>query len=227
MRAIFYYLVKNPRCYAKLQAEIDTAHEKGSLSEHITFTEAQNHLPYLSLVIKEAMRLHPSFGLAIQRTVPPNAPLICGHKLSPGTEVGISAWVLHRNKSVFGQDADSFRPERWLESESGPDRLRQMENCFLGFGAGTRICIGRHISMMEMMKLVPLLLRRWRIEWVGLNGSQEWKIDTQVFSRQTGVIVRFVERSRSLDMSRGRWGRVVAVSCGGPYSCCNFSFHKI
>ena len=33
------------------------------------------------------------------------------------TVVGINAWVSHQDKSVFGADADLFRPERWLGSK--------------------------------------------------------------------------------------------------------------
>jgi hypothetical protein len=35
-----------------------------------------------------------------------------------GTIVGINAWVAHYNTSVYGLDADKWRPERWLEIEA-------------------------------------------------------------------------------------------------------------
>lgn len=34
------------------------------------------------------------------------------------TIVGVNPWVEHRNRAVFGDDADLFRPERWLEEDS-------------------------------------------------------------------------------------------------------------
>ncbi|KAF3404255.1 hypothetical protein DPV78_002408 [Talaromyces pinophilus] len=30
--------------------------------------------------------------------------------------VGVSTWVAHRNKDIFGEDAETFRPERWIEN---------------------------------------------------------------------------------------------------------------
>lgn len=32
--------------------------------------------------------------------------------------VGVNTWIAHRDRSVFGEDADTFRPGRWLESSS-------------------------------------------------------------------------------------------------------------
>ena len=41
--------------------------------------------------------------------------------------VGVNPWVAHANRSVYGEDADVFRPERWLEEESadGENRMEQ------------------------------------------------------------------------------------------------------
>ena len=50
--------------------------------------------------------------------------------------VGINAWVAHRNISVFGEDADTFRPERWLEAKQN-GRVALMDTYF--FAVGTHI----------------------------------------------------------------------------------------
>ena len=43
--------------------------------------------------------------------------------------VGVNPWVAHANRSVFGEDADMYRPERWLE-EDGTDGENKMEQYF-------------------------------------------------------------------------------------------------
>lgn len=30
------------------------------------------------------------------------------------TVIGTNPWVIHRDKEIFGEDVDAFRPERWL-----------------------------------------------------------------------------------------------------------------
>jgi cytochrome P450 len=143
-RAIFYFLVKNPRTYEKLMEEIDEAEAEGKFSEYVEFSQGQQ-LKYLYVnpqrlrkfvlkfgrqaVIKEAMRLHPGVGMPLERVVPEGGATLCGKFIPEGTIVGINAWVIHHNKDVYGLDTDTFRPERWLEAE--PDRLKMMEQSFL------------------------------------------------------------------------------------------------
>ena len=37
----------------------------------------------------------------------------------------MNPWVLHRNKDIFGADAGSFRPERWLGDAAEVSKLEQ------------------------------------------------------------------------------------------------------
>ena len=53
--------------------------------------------------------------------------------------------VVHRNEEVFGEDVDSFRPERWMKEDNG-----DLHRFFFAFGSGARMCLGRNISWMEM-----------------------------------------------------------------------------
>lgn len=73
--------------------------------------------------------------------------------------VGINPWVAHRNKNVFGPDAGDFRPERWLEAS--PQQATMMERYWMPFGLGARTCIGKHISLLEIAKVIPELISRF------------------------------------------------------------------
>jgi cytochrome P450 len=165
LRAIFYYLLKNPASLAKLRAEILAAEQQGALSQIVSWSESQK-LPFLDAVIREAMRLHPGVGMVLERVVPKDGGKICGRHFKAGTTVGISAWVVHRDKSVFGEDAAVWRPERWIEADE--ERRKKMEGRILTFGAGARTCIGKNISRLEMYKFVPQILRDYEVG--GLTG---------------------------------------------------------
>ncbi|KAF5985494.1 putative alpha-galactosidase C precursor [Fusarium bulbicola] len=116
LSAVLYYLLKNPSCVDKLREEVDTFTANGQLSTYVTYKESQG-MPYLQAVIKEALRLHPATGLPLERVVPKDGATISGRFFPEGAVVGINTWVAHRDRSVFGQDADSFSPERWLQDD--------------------------------------------------------------------------------------------------------------
>lgn len=96
--------------------ELRTAKEAGKLSDPVTWKEARD-LPYLDACIKEAGRVHPAFGLPLERVVPPEGAVICGKSLPADTIVGVQMWAAHRNEDIFGEDVDGWRPERWLVDE--------------------------------------------------------------------------------------------------------------
>jgi hypothetical protein len=77
IRAIIYYLLKNPTCKTKLTDEIDRMRATGQLSDPVLFQEADK-MPYLQAVIFEAMRLHPAFGMHLPRVVPEEGAVIQG-----------------------------------------------------------------------------------------------------------------------------------------------------
>jgi cytochrome P450 len=75
------------------------------------------------------MRLHPGVGFPLERYVPEEGLRVDNVFLPGGTIVGMNAWVVHYNKTIFGKDADDYRPERWIDAE--PEKLRLMDKCFL------------------------------------------------------------------------------------------------
>jgi cytochrome P450 len=171
LSSVFYYLLKNPPCMAKLLSELDTKAKEGYFHDNdhglVTWTESQS-LPYLDAVVKESFRLHPAAGLPLERIVPPSGIEIAGHFVKGGTIVGVSAWVVHRNREIFGEDVEVFRPERWLvdekkDREAEEKRIKDMGATMLQFGMGSRTCIGKNISLLEIYKLVPSVLRRFEV----------------------------------------------------------------
>lgn len=159
LRAIFYYLLKNPYKLARLLKELDDP-KLGSKTQFVSWETSQK-LPYLSAVIQEALRLHPAVGLPLERIVPPSGLQFKDAAIPPGTIVGTTAWGLHHSKSIFGPDPEAFRPERWIESPK--EQLSLMNSMLFSFGMGSRTCIGKNISLLEMYKLVPTLLRRYEV----------------------------------------------------------------
>jgi cytochrome P450 len=67
--------------------------------------------------------MHPSVGSPFDRTVPKGGAVLNGYFIPEGMTVGITGWVTQRDKAVFGEDADYYRPERWLEVDEKQVRI--------------------------------------------------------------------------------------------------------
>ena len=116
MQSFCYHILKNPAVYDKICAEIDAADKEGRLSDIVQYNEAQQ-LTYFQAALKEAMRVRPAVGLNITRHIPPEGAEIDGQRYPGDTRVALNAWVLHLDQGAFGKDADTYRPERWLEGD--------------------------------------------------------------------------------------------------------------
>ncbi|KAJ4260730.1 hypothetical protein NW757_001112 [Fusarium falciforme] len=156
--SILYNLMTHPDALQKLRDEIDQKLQELGGATQIPFKDTQA-MPYLQACIKEGLRLHLATGLPLARVVPQGGATISGTYFPQGTVVGTNTWVAHRNPQVFGEDVEAFRPERWLDLDK--QRLSAMELCWMPFGAGSRTCIGKNISLLEMNKLVPVLVREF------------------------------------------------------------------
>ncbi|KAK0641470.1 cytochrome P450 [Cercophora newfieldiana] len=159
IRMTLLFLITSPPALRALLREIDDGVESGRVSSPVTNAEAFA-MPYLQAVIHEGLRLYsPGVG-PLYKQVPKGGDTIHGYFLPEGTQVGQNMWGIQRRKDVFGEDADVFRPERWLEAEEG--RLKAMkETVDLVFGYGKYQCLGKQMAYMEINKLLVELLRRY------------------------------------------------------------------
>ena len=83
LRAVVYFLIKNPEKLERLRLEIAEQEQDSLSSNPVTYKEA-NAMPYLQAVLKEAMRLHPSTGLTLSRMVPTGGMSLLCHQIPQG-----------------------------------------------------------------------------------------------------------------------------------------------
>ncbi|KEF59933.1 uncharacterized protein A1O9_04781 [Exophiala aquamarina CBS 119918] len=158
LSTILMFVLRHPNVMSKLQKELD----ENDLTYPPQYSEAKK-LPYLDAVITEALRIHPTVAIELERKVGAGGLVLpTGQELPPGTIVGVNAWPVHRNQDVFGKDTDTFNPDRWLRRADEPEaefteRIRAMQRKFIEFGYGPRACIGKHIALLELYKLISTL----------------------------------------------------------------------
>lgn len=198
LNAALYYSLKQPSVWQRLRSEIPP-HDSKSLSSATSYKDSRN-FPYLNAVVREALRFHPGVAMLLERYVPKGGlNLPDGRHVPARCVVGMNPYVVGRNKSVFGEDADIFRPERWLRDENleteeeFQQRLRLMNNTDLAFGGGSRICIGKHLGLVEVYKVLATLISRYDISFVDPN--REWSTHNSFFVRQSGIEVKLSSRT--------------------------------
>ncbi|KAK7613619.1 flavonoid 3',5'-hydroxylase [Phyllosticta paracitricarpa] len=148
-QAMMVHIMGSPQVYAKLMEELDRVTREGKLSDMPQYMEVVEHCPYYVACVKESMRLNPSAPNIFPRLAGRGGMELNGKYVPEGTELTSNPWLVHRDPNIFGADADSFRPERWLESE---ERAKEMNKYSMGFGYGARVCLGRTIAEMELYK---------------------------------------------------------------------------
>ena len=99
----------NPPAYLKLQAEIDKVIGQGSIT-----VEHMGKLPYVEACLRETLRLHPT-APAFSLTAKGDQVLNDEYQIKDQQTVTIFLSGLHRDKAVYGEDAEDFRPDRMLD----------------------------------------------------------------------------------------------------------------
>lgn len=192
----------NPKILSKVRAELDSLPSSPGtipLSYFFPFDNPEaSKIPYVLACIKEAIRLTPVVAFILTREVPATGFTAEGYYIPPGYNVGMSGWSVHHDKAYFGADAARFRPERWFEihpilkSRDGvtplPMRVH-IERGWIPFGAGARVCIGRHLAANSIVKGLGRLFTEFDMEV--LTPPQE---SFGLVVEHVGMIVSFKER---------------------------------
>ncbi|MER8232407.1 cytochrome P450 [Streptomyces sp. NPDC094049] len=114
-------------------------------------------LPYVTRVLKEAMRLFPAAPVIGRRAVAETS--VDGVTIPAGADVIVAPWVTHRHPDYW-EDPERFDPDRFTpEAEAARPRY-----AWFPFGGGPRACIGQHFSMLESGVALAMILQRYDFE---------------------------------------------------------------
>jgi unspecific monooxygenase len=143
-----YWIHYQPEIRDKLLQELDTL---GDDPDPMTIF----HLPYLTNIINETLRIYPVLVATLPRVVQEPADLL-GHTLEPGTVVVGGIYLTHHRESLYA-DPEKFQPERFLNKQFSPYE-------YLPFGGGVRRCIGEALAMFEMKLVLAKILSNYQLE---------------------------------------------------------------
>lgn len=159
---LVWELPRHPAMLARLRLEIT---EIVGDDEEIPTYEQLKSMKYLRAIVNESQRLYPIVPTnsreAIRDTILPHgsgpdgtSPIL----IPKGSYVAYHTYSTHRRPDIFGADADTFNPDRWLKPGFRPGWA------YLPFSGGPRVCIGQNFALTEAMFVVVRLLQRFEIE---------------------------------------------------------------
>ncbi|XP_020577585.1 cytochrome P450 CYP71D312-like [Phalaenopsis equestris] len=160
-------IIRHPRVTHKLQQELRTAlNGKPKIEEKDTI-----NLPYLNMVLKETMRLHPPAPFLVPRHCEQTMQLD-GYTIPANSRVILNAWAIMRDQSYW-EDADSFRPERFEDAA----KAAECKDAYIPFGGGRRVCPGINFGMRSMENVIGNLL--YHFDWELPGGKKAEELDME------------------------------------------------
>ncbi|KAI3338722.1 cytochrome P450 [Ustulina deusta] len=165
VRTTILNIMIRSRVYRRLQAEVDAAIVDGRIKCNPVSTE--------EVVLREGLQFSPPTTALVAKQVPLEGDTFGGRFLPGGTRVSvINILSIQKSKDFFGEDADVFRPERWLDISD--EKYREMSQVVdQVFGWGRWQCLGKQIALLELNKVIVELLRHFNFEVV--NPERPWE----------------------------------------------------
>ncbi|KAK4415985.1 cytochrome [Sesamum alatum] len=156
-----YMLCKHPLVQEKVAKEIKhvtDSKEVLNISDFAaTMTEEDlEKMHYLHAALTETLRLYPAVPVDAKVCLSDDT-MPDGYSVKKGDMVAYQPYAMGRMRFIWGDDAEDFRPERWLD-ENG---CFQQESPFkfTAFQAGPRICLGKEFAYRQMKIFSAVLLR--------------------------------------------------------------------
>jgi cytochrome P450/NADPH-cytochrome P450 reductase len=150
-------------------------------------------LTYIDACIKETLRLTSPIS-ANNLHAKEDTRIAGKYSIKKEDNIVFNLRGLHRDPTVWGEDAEEFRPERMLDG--GFENLPP--NSWKPFGTGMRACIGRTFAEQEMIMNLALVLQRFQLEMV--DPSYDLKLKSTLTIKPEGFKIKVQRRKGKSEM---------------------------
>ncbi|KAI0395553.1 cytochrome P450 [Xylariaceae sp. FL0594] len=185
-----YALSKHPDMQKRLREEIrahlpspSTSPSASSPDTGELATVIDHHMPYLQAVCAEVLRFYAPVPVTYREGLVDTT--IQGTRIPAGTPIVLCPRAINRNMALWGEDADVFKPERYLQSKNGTANSDKSDNSNGGtrsnyatmtFLHGPRSCIGQSFAKAELAILIAVLFGRFEFSLANESQRDESRI---------------------------------------------------
>lgn len=179
-----HFLLEHPEVVQQARAEIER--EVGPRNIEV---QDLPRLQYTDSILRETLRLWPTapvFGLRARNTT-----LIGGkHQITPQDTLLVVLPAVHRDPSVWGDDVEAFKPERFMPGQ----RENIPPDAWKPFGNGQRACIGQAFAMQEAVLVLASIIQGFDLQKVDPN--RPLKVKETLTLKPEGLLVRAKRREQ-------------------------------
>jgi len=166
-----YLLAKNTAVQKRLRDEIHASIPNVDAIGDLAGT--LESLPYLNGVCYETLRIFPT--VPFTRRIAVRDTRILDQHIPSGTLLEMSIWATNRDPKLWGNAADQFIPERWIDGDANPDGSKvdgkpnnhggaPSNYALLTFLHGPRSCIGQGFAKAELRVLLAAFVGAFEFE---------------------------------------------------------------
>ena len=192
--AWFFWLVqKNPGTEAKILSELHgvlSSRKRKDEGEEIFSAEELKRMVYLQAALSEALRLYPPVPIDIKEVLDDDV-FPDGTAVKRGSRVLYCMFSMARMESIWGRGCLEFRPERWLDSETGRFEAESQFK-YAVFNGGPRLCLGKSFAYMQMKMVAASILLRYEVRV--LEGQRIVPKLTTTLYMKNGLLASFKPR---------------------------------
>jgi cytochrome P450 family 714 subfamily C len=151
-----YELSKNDEAQQRIRKEIQETMKNNNILHPADFIFEQiGRMKLVNSALRESMRLWPVVANGSFRIITQNNEIIKGPNnenviLPVGIKFQVPHWTFHRDKLIWGNDADKFDLDRYDKNWN--------HDAFMPFSKAPRDCLGRHFAMASMRIMLIHLL---------------------------------------------------------------------
>nr|XP_019042522.1 hypothetical protein I302_09131 [Kwoniella bestiolae CBS 10118]OCF21452.1 hypothetical protein I302_09131 [Kwoniella bestiolae CBS 10118] len=200
-----YQLAKHPYVQETLRAELS------AYGDNLPY-EQIDELPYLDAVVKEVLRINPSLPGTVRQAqrddiIPLSQPLrltsgkaVTELKIRKGQMIHVPIEHLHTSSHIWGADANSFDPSRFLGDQMDlpfrTDTIPRKTSIpssvppgpgvwpnFMTFIDGPRRCVGYKLALMEIKIMFFKLIREFQV--LPKDDQRVWRMSTRPYVEGT------------------------------------------
>ena len=179
-------LCQNPSIQTRLREEIRANLPSPNDTSTPVTAELLDKLPFLHAVCNETLRMYSPVPLTRREAA--NDTTILDQFIPKGTDIIICPYAVNTSIELWGPDAKTFNPDRWMGPGNANSGGAESNYSFLTFLHGPRSCIGQAFAKGEFACLLAAIVGRFEMEMA--NPGEDLEVAGGITARPRHLNVR-------------------------------------